>query len=229
MPGLTLIDIAALAWFVLCAGGYGYATRYGRLGNNGLVRAINEHRKSWMANMAARENRVVDVQILANLGRGNAFFASTAVFVTGALAALFGTVEEIHALAAKFPFLRQTTVFMWQLKVLFLMTVFILAFFKFAWAFRLSHYTGILIGATPIAASRNKKQCLAHAERVAGIAGIVGQHANAGLRYYYFGIAGLGWFIHPTVFMLTTLWVVAVIYRREYHSRAFKLISTDAS
>ena len=130
MPGLTWIDIAALAWFLLCAGGYSYATRYGTLAKGGLVGAINEQRKNWMANMAERDNRMVDVQVLAALARGNAFFASTAVFVTGALAALFGTVEELHALATKFPFLRQTTVFMWQLKVLFLMSVFILAFFQ---------------------------------------------------------------------------------------------------
>lgn len=227
MPGLTITDIAALAWFFLCVGGYGFATRYGMLSRGGLVRAINEQRKAWMTNMAERENRMVDVQVLANLSRGNAFFASTAVFVTGALAALFGTVEELHALATKFPFLRQTTVFMWQLKVLFLMSVFILAFFKFAWAFRLSHYTAILIGATPIATTRNKKQCLAHAERVAGVAGIVGHHSNVGLRYYYFGIAGLGWFIHPLVFMATTLWVVGVLYRREYRSRAFRIIKAD--
>ncbi|MDH3581134.1 MAG: DUF599 family protein, partial [Hyphomicrobiales bacterium] len=87
MPGLMITDVAALAWFVLCAGGYGLTTRYGMLANGGLVRAINEQRKLWMANMAARDNRVVDVQVVANLARGNAFFASTAVFVTGALAA----------------------------------------------------------------------------------------------------------------------------------------------
>ena len=229
MPGLMITDVAALAWFVLCAGGYGLTTRYGMLANGGLVRAINEQRKLWMANMAARDNRVVDVQVVANLARGNAFFASTAVFVTGALAALFGAVEEIQALATKFPFLRQTTVFMWQLKILFLMSVFILAFFKFAWAFRLSHYTAILIGATPIATSRNKKQCLAHAENAAHVAGIVGHHSNAGLRYYYFGIAALGWFIHPLVFMFTTLWVVGVLYRREYHSRTFRIISDKSA
>ena len=101
MPGLTVADIVALVWFFVCAGGYGYATRYGPLANDGLVRAINKQRKCWMLNMAARDNRIVDVQILANLSRGNAFFASTAVFVTGALAALFGTVEELQILAAE--------------------------------------------------------------------------------------------------------------------------------
>ena len=229
MPGLTFTDIAALLWFLLCAGGYGYVTRYGKLADGGLVSAINEQRKRWMINMAQRENRMVDVQVLANLSRGSAFFASTTVFVTGALAALFGTVEEIQALATKFPFLRQTTVFMWQMKILFLMGVFILAFFKFAWSFRLSHYTAILIGATPIATSRNQKQCIAHAERAASVAGIVGHHSNAGLRYYYFGIAALGWFIHPLVFMFTTLWVVGVLYRREYRSRAFRIISDETA
>jgi uncharacterized membrane protein len=228
MPGLTYADIAALLWFFACAGGYAFATRHGLLGRNGLVQAINEQRKSWMDNMAARDNRVVDVQILANLSRGNAFFASTAVFVTGALAALFGSVVELQTLAAKFPFLRQTTVFMWQLKILFLMGIFIVSFFKFAWSFRLSHYTAILIGATPIAGKDNAEECRICAERAANVAGIVGHHANSGLRAYYFGIAGLGWFIHPSIFMLTTLWVVGVLYRREYRSRAFNLISSGS-
>lgn len=228
MPGLTIADIAAVLWFFLLAGGYSWATNKGPLSKGGLVRAINQQRAEWMANMAARENRMVDIQVLANLSRGNAFFASTSVFVTGALAALFGNVEELQILATKFPFLRQTTVFMWQLKVLFLMGVFIFAFFKFAWAYRLSHYTGILIGATPIFSSRNKKRCREHAERAATLAGIVGRHANAGLRAYYFGIAGLGWFIHPVLFMLMMLCVIGVLYRREYRSRALATITGNS-
>lgn len=224
MPGLTIADIIALAWFFLLTGGYSYATQLGPLAKSGLVAAINSQRVTWMANMAVRENRMVDVQVLANLSRGNAFFASTSVFVTGAFAALFGSVEELQMLAAKFPFLRQTTVFMWQLKVLFLMGIFIFAFFKYAWAYRLSHYTGILIGSTPILTTRNKKECIKHGARAARLASLVGHHANSGLRAYYFGIATLGWFIHPAVFMLTMLWVVGVMYRREFRSNALSTI-----
>ncbi len=224
MPGLTIPDIFALIWFFILASGYSYATNKGPLSKGGIVHAINQKREDWMVNMAFRENRMVDVQVLANLSRGNAFFASTSVFVTGAFAALFGNVEELQILATKFPFLRQTTVFMWQFKVLFLMSIFIFAFFKFAWAYRLSHYTGILIGATPILTTRNKKACLEHAKSAAILAGLVGRHANAGLRAYYFGIATFGWFIHPTVFMLTMLWVIGVLYRREYRSRSLATI-----
>ncbi|MDA7946248.1 MAG: DUF599 domain-containing protein [Hyphomicrobiaceae bacterium] len=226
MPGLTPFDVVAVAWFFLLTCGYGYATNKGSLSDSGLVRAINQRREEWMVNMAQRENRMVDVQVLANLARGNSFFASTSVLITGALAALFGSVEELQLLAAKFPFLRVTTVFMWQLKTLFLMGIFIYAFFKFAWAYRLAHYTGIMIGATPIATAKNKKQCADHAARAADLAGTVGRHANAGLRAYYFGIATLGWFIHPLVFMITILAVILVVYRREYRSRALAVISS---
>ncbi len=229
MPGMTIADITAIFWFFLLAGGYSYLTNTGPLSKDGLVKAISQKREQWMANMAVRENRMVDVQVLANLSRGNAFFASTSVFVTGALAALFGNVQELQILAEKFPFLHHTTVFMWQFKVLFLMSIFIFAFFKYAWAYRLSHYTGILIGATPIANGRNKKACLDQASKAAILASLVGRHANTGLRAYYFGIATLGWFIHPTVFMLTMLWVIGVIYRREYRSRALATILSEAA
>ncbi len=227
MSGLTVVDVIAVVWFFVLTVGYGYATNKGFLSQAGIVSAINQRREEWMANMAMRDNRMVDIQVLANLARGNSFFASTSVLVTGALAALFGSVVELQLLAAKFPFLRQTTVFMWQMKTLFLMGIFIYAFFKFAWAYRLSHYTGIMIGATPIPTAKNKKQCADHAARAADLAGNVGRHANSGLRAYYFGIATLGWFIHPLVFMLTTLAVVLIVYRREYRSKAFATISGE--
>lgn len=229
MSGLTIVDIAALIWFFLLTTGYSYATSHGKLAQSGIVHAINRRRVEWMTIMAMRENRMLDVQVVANLSRGNAFFASTSLFITGALAALFGNVEELQLMAAKYPFLLQTTVFMWQLKVLFQMGIFIFAFFKFAWAYRLSHYTGILIGATPIPSGRNKKICNSHAERAAELAGLVERHANGGLRAYYFGIAALGWFIHPALFMLTILWVVGVLYRREYRSRSLAVIAGDSA
>ncbi len=227
MSGLTIADIAALIWFFLLTAGYSHATRYGRLSKSGIVSAADRRVEEWMSNMAMRDNRMLDVNILANLSRGNAFFASTSIFVTGAMAALLGNVEELQLLAAKFPFLHQTTVFMWQFKVLFMMGIFLFAFFKFAWAFRLSHYTGILIGSTPIASGRNKRICAEHAQRAAKLASGTGRHANSGLRAYYFGIAALGWFIHPIVFMVIMAWVIGVIYRREYRSRALDIISGE--
>ena len=47
---------------------------------------------------------------------------------------------------------------------------------------------------------------------------------NFGLRAYYFGMAMLGWFIHPWLFMLVTAGVVLVLYRREFHSDVLKVM-----
>ena len=41
---------------------------------------------------------------------------------------------------------------------------------------------------------------------------------NRGLRAYYFGLAALGWFVHPWLFMAATVWVIGVLYRRQFHS-----------
>ena len=41
---------------------------------------------------------------------------------------------------------------------------------------------------------------------------------NRGLRAYYFGLAALGWFVNPGLFMVGTVWVILVLYRREFHS-----------
>jgi len=45
------------------------------------------------------------------------------------------------------------------------------------------------------------------------------------LRAYYFALAELSWFFHPALFMLTTAWVVSVLYRREFHSKALKILA----
>ncbi|MGE0612598.1 MAG: DUF599 domain-containing protein [Hyphomicrobiales bacterium] len=223
MAGLTAADIAAILWFLTLVCGYSWATRFGPLSGTGIVAAISAQRFEWMRGMADRDNRMVDVQVLNNLSRGNGFFASTSVLVTGAFAALFGAYD-IQALLDRIPLLHASTPFVWQLKVLFEMSIFVFAFFKFAWAFRLSHYTAIMVGATPNPTRHNTKQRHAHAAETARLACLVGEHSNIGLRAYYFGLAGLGWFIHPAIFMVTTALVVLVLYRREYHSRALTAI-----
>jgi len=227
LSDLSTADLAALAWFFVCVLGYSALTRYGPLADTGIVRAINMRRLHWMQNMARRDNRMVDVQVIAALSRGNGFFASTAILVTGALAALFGAADDVQTILQDFPYVARMTRAVWEIKVVFLMAIFIFAFFKFAWAFRLSHYTAIMLGATPIASEAEEQACLDHAARTARLAGLSGEHSNTGLRAYYFGMAGLGWFIHPAVFAAAVTVVILVLYRREYHSRALRIISPD--
>ncbi|MEC7303476.1 MAG: DUF599 family protein [Pseudomonadota bacterium] len=49
------------------------------------------------------------------------------------------------------------------------------------------------------------------------------------MRAYYFSFALLAWHIYPCALMVSTVLVVAVLYRREFHSRTLKLIMLDNS
>ena len=100
--------------------------------------------------MAGRENRMLDAFLLGSLGQGNAFFASTAAIAVGGLTATLGSgAERLQYLLDALPLTMQSTPVVWAAKQLLIMAIFIYAFFKFAWAFRLSHYASIMIGATP--------------------------------------------------------------------------------
>ena len=137
---------------------------------------------------------------------------------------MLGIGEDARALLSHLPFVADAPVWMWQVKTLVLMGLFVYAFFKFAWAFRLTHYTAVMIGATPLDASADEEACRQHGEACAKLAGISAEHANTGLRTYYFAIAGAGWYLHPLLLAFATTWVVAVLYRREYRSRSFRII-----
>lgn len=105
------------------------------------------------------------------------------------------------------------------------MTIFIYAFFKFAWAFRLSHYVAIMIGAMPGADAAHAEQCTRHAEQTARLIGVAGEHSNSGIRSYYHAIAAIAWFFHPLLFMLATSWVILILARRDFFSRSLRIIS----
>ena len=49
---------------------------------------------------------------------------------------------------------------------------------------------------------------------------------NDGLRAYYFSFAAIGWFFSPLVFMVATLCVVYILYRREFRSEVLDVLNS---
>ncbi len=117
------------------------------------------------------------------------------------------------------------TPFIWEAKQLLIMAILVYAFFKFAWAFRLSHYGSIMIGAMPNPDAAHSEECAHHAERTARLIGLAGEHSNSGIRSFYHAIAALAWFFHPLLFMLATTWVILILARRDFFSRSLRLIA----
>jgi uncharacterized membrane protein len=219
------LDVIAVAWFIVLIGGYRLVASRAPIERQSIVGAVQRQRLAWMRTMALRDNRAVDAILLGNLSQGNAFFASTSAIAIGGLAATMGAGERVQALLERLPYVAKAPPVLWEMKVLLLGAIFVYAFFKFAWAFRLSHYTAILIGATPIAHETNASQCEAHAERTAQLIGIAADHANSGLRAFFYAIAAMAWFFHPLLFMAATTWVLAILIRRDFFSRSLRILA----
>jgi uncharacterized membrane protein len=219
------LDAIAIAWFLMLVVGYQIVAARRPLAARSIVDAVQRQRVAWMLNMAVRDNRTLDAIVLQSLGQGNAFFASTSVIAIGGLAAIMGSGEKVQVLLEQLPYVARSSPQLWDLKVLVMIGVFIYAFFKFAWAFRLSHYTGIMIGATPIPTETNVDECRTHAERTATLIGIAAEHSNGGLRSFYYAMAVMAWFFHPLAFMAATSWVLLILVRRDFHSRSLRVLS----
>lgn len=225
MTTVPAADLAAVAWFFAAAIGYRYIAGLPSLEQRSIVGHMQEHRLRWLLNMAERENRLLDAALLGSLGQGNAFFASTSAIAIGGLAALIGSGDKAIAFLERLPYAAATSPLVWEMKIVLMLGIFVYAFFKFAWAFRLSHYTAIMIGATPITETSTKADREEHAARTAALIGIAADHANSGLRAFYFAIAAMGWFFHPTLFMFLTSWMLLIFARRDFFSRAKRLVA----
>ena len=219
------LDLVALVWFLAAFAGYHMIAGLRPLERRSIVAAVQSHRIAWMANMAQRDNRMLDAMLLQALGHGNAFFASTSAIAIGGLAAIMGSGDKLQSVLERLPMVAKTDPGATEIKILLLIAIFIYAFFKFAWAFRLSHYIAIMIGATPLATEANSPECAAHAERTARLIGIAANHANSGIRSFYYAFAAMAWFFHPLLFMLATGWVLSILVRRDFFSRSFAVIA----
>ncbi len=224
MPGLSMIDYIAIGWFVTAWLGYIVIVDYSPMRRRSVSAAMNGYRRRWIGEMLKREMRLVDTQILGNLMTGIGFFASTTILLIGGLFALLGASEAAISALAELPIAIRTTRPVWEAKVLLLVLIFVYAFFKFAWAYRLSNYCAILIGAAPPASDLAAQEDNSYIERLARVANQMGHHFNRGLRAYFFALATLGWFIHPALFIFASTWVLLVLYRRDFRSREFHLL-----
>jgi uncharacterized membrane protein len=95
--GLSLADWFAASWFLLAWAGY---TRYAdrkALKRDCLSNILHRQRRRWMDEMLARENRVADASLLANLERNVAFFASSTLII------LAGILTLMNATTRRFP------------------------------------------------------------------------------------------------------------------------------
>lgn len=230
--GFSPLDLAALAFFVAIWCGYGFAVGHMRGRRTSLSQIMNGQREVWARQLILRENRVVDTTINASLQNGTAFFASTSLIALGGVLTLSRSGDDVLTLFGALPFGSIATRATWEIKVAGLAVVFIYAFFKFAWAYRLFNYGSILIGSVPPRGSgASAAEMDRAARRVAAMNIAAGSHFARGQRAFFFALAYLGWFVGAWVLILTTTGVVCVMWRRQFGSeiRSALLAEDDAT
>ena len=225
MPLFSDVDLIALFWFLAAWLGYSFViemTPRGRIGLNGLM---HRFRGEWMQRLLARESRIMDAQVIAALQNGTAFFASTSLIALGGALTLFRSPQDLEAILSRLPFETSGSNVQWQFKVIGLLIIFVYAFFKFAWSYRLYNYVAIMVGAAPPAAEKDSDSARNFARATEALITEAGRHFNRGQRAFFFALGYLGWFLGPLPLIITTAATVVVMWRRQYWSQSRQAIA----
>jgi uncharacterized membrane protein len=221
-----LVDILAVGFFVIEWTVYAVTLDYTAYGRDSLSARMHVYREVWIRRLLDREARMVDTQIMASLQNGTAFFASTSLLAVGGALALLRSTGDALAVLGALPINLSPSPALWEIKCVGLVLIFIYAFFKFAWAYRLFNYVAILIGAMPPASQRDTPEAEAHVQRMTRLFEAAGRHFNRGQRAFFFALGYLGWFVSPWVLFATTAAVVIVTWRRQFASDAWSAMES---
>ena len=149
------IDILAVGFFVLEWTVYAVTLEHTAYGRDSLSARMHGYREIWIRRLLDREARMVDMQIMASLQNGTAFFASTSLLAVGGGLALLRSTSDALAVLGALPIDLRPSPALCEIKCVGLILIFIYAFFKFAWAYRLFNYVATLFGAMPPAQQRD--------------------------------------------------------------------------
>jgi uncharacterized membrane protein len=229
-PGLSVLlsqlsplDWVALGWFVLTWGGYTIIIDHLLERPWGLNQHMKRMREQWFMRMIERQERIIDSGLVGHVIHSVSIFASSTIIVLAALVGLLGALKQAYQILMDLAFAIPTTPELFQLKVLLLIAIFIYGFLRFTWSIRQLNYACALIGAAPLPPVEPavKKH---YARHLAQVLSLGMASFNGGLRSYYFGLAALGWFVHPWLFITLTTVMLLVLLRRQLLSRTYRAI-----
>ncbi|MDT7836852.1 DUF599 domain-containing protein [Aquabacterium sp. OR-4] len=216
---LPALDWLALALFF--AGWVGYALWAKRRAEvrPSILATTNRWRRRWMLQVTWRENRIVDSAVAQSLSASPSFFASTSILIIGGLLAALASTEKATELVQELPFAARTSALVFDLKLATLAAIFVFAFFRFTWSIRQYSFGVVMVGAAPdVRRYANDAERELFADRAGRVMGLAAETFNDGLRAYYLSFAVVAWFVSAWAFIGATVFVLWVLYRREFHS-----------
>jgi uncharacterized membrane protein len=219
------LDLIALCYFLIVWSGYSKFAEMSRNKQKCLNQMMEPYRYIWFKTLLKRDQRMIDTGVMNSLQNGTAFFASSALFAIGGSISLLANPETLLKVSSH---ISQTNdnipIFLVEFKIIGLTLIFVYAFFKLAWAYRLFNYSAIMIGAAPIKEERDTPEAKDITDKGAKLNIVASKNFNRGMRAFFFALGYLGWFIHPLLWIITTTFVAIVVYRRIFASDALRAL-----
>ncbi len=222
MTILKSMDFIAVCGFFAAWLVYAFIVEFTESAKGGLNSRMNEYREIWIRRMLDRDMRMMDMQIMASLQNGTAFFASTSLLALGGALTLLRSPDDIMTVVTTLPLGVRVARDLWEIKTIGLAVILIYAFFKFAWSYRLFNYVAILYGAMPPQEEKDRPETEVHVQRTARMFESAGLQFNRGQRAFFFALGYLGWFVGPVALMLSTVATVIVMWRRQFASDSYR-------
>jgi len=203
-------DIACVAASIVLLSGYHlYLRIMVRRNPYYSIQAVNRAaRSSWVKGIMEDESRgVLGVQTLRNSTMAATFLASTAVLlIIGTLTLseqsdkLVNAWQALNMIGSRLPGL-------WTVKLLFLLSNFLMAFISFSMSVRLYNHVGyqINVSAKYRPPSINAKNVAIHLNQA-------GYYYSLGMRAYYYAVPLVFWLFGPILMVVATLVLITVLY-----------------
>lgn len=214
---LSPLDLTALTIFMVAWVAYEpllKALARGRLINTDMTVI----RMFWMRNMARRENRFMDGQLLGHALNSASFFASSnLILIAAAAGALFGG-EQTFRSASSLELIRTSTRALFEGQIALVLITLARGLLALIWSIRQMNYCIAAVGAAPD--TRDPAFEAAYGDAAARLLNPALHAFNAGVRGYYFALAAATWLFGPWAFMAATLGAVALLAWRQRRSPA---------
>ena len=223
MIELDAPNLAALVLFLVCWLFYQpLLTLLARRGGATINTDLTVVRSAWMRNMARRENRFMDGQLLAQTLNSASFFASSnLILIAAAASVLFGGQTSYHNVSS-LVVVKTSSRLLFEAQIALVLATLARGLLDFIWGIRQLNYVLAAIGATPESIDDARHHLFGNA---AGRLLNPALHSvNAGVRGYYFALAAAAWLFGPWAFIAATVGAVALLIWRQRRSPAARAI-----
>lgn len=215
---MSLVDIAAGAIFIACWLVYDPLLLQLSGGKGAIKVDMLAVREAWMRRMMARENRILDSNLLGHQLSTASFFTSTNLLLIAAAAGLLFGGGALLANVQTLSIIAPAPAWLLEIKIALIVATLTKGLLDFIWAIRQMNYLLALFGAAP-----EHNESTHHESFVRAVTQVLNPaytSFNSGVRTYYFAMAAAAWIFSPWAMMAAALGAFLLLLRRQTGSEA---------